>query len=129
MLPGIYTVTLTVTDDDNGYHSDTYIVEVVDAHGALDDMNDYIQGLDDSVFKNNAAQRKKAFSNMIDALHSMVDYEDYNGAIQDIQNNLREKADGSLGGNANNDWITDPTVQNELTMKLDDISAYLALFL
>jgi hypothetical protein len=129
MLPGIYTVTLTVTDDDGGYVTDTMVVEVVDAHGALNITNDYIQSLDNSVFKNNAAQRKKAYSNMIDALHHKVDAENYKGAIQMMQNNLKGKSDGSLGGKANNDWVIDPMVQNELTMKFDDISTYLALFL
>jgi hypothetical protein len=33
-----------------------------------------------------------------------------------------------MGGNPNNDWIVDGSVQYELTMKLDDISAYLATF-
>ncbi len=129
MLPGIYIVTLTVTDDDSGIDSDTFAIEVVDAQGALDDLNDYINNLDDSAFKNNGAQCKNAFSNMIDALHSMVDSAAYNGAIHDMQNNLRGKADGTQGGNPKNDWITDPTAQYDITMKLDDISAYLATFL
>jgi hypothetical protein len=129
MAPGLYTVTLTVTDDDTGYHSDTFLVEVVDAHGALNITNDYIQSLDGSAFAKNPDNMKNAFSNMIDALHHKIDAENYKGSIQDMQKNLRGKVDGTTGGKANNDWIVDPSVQYELSMKFDDISAYLETFL
>jgi PKD repeat protein len=127
--PGIYTVTLTVTDDDGGSDSDTFVVEVVDAHGALDDLNDYIQGLSDDDFKNQAKQRKDTLENKIDVIHSDVDKENYKGAIQKLKYDIRDKADGQVDGQANNDWITDKTAQEEICMKIDDIIAYLKTFM
>ena len=128
-VPGTFTVTLTVTDDDGGYSFDTFDVVVVDAHGALDIMNDYIQSLDDGLFDHNPDRLKNAFSNKIDALHNMVDAGAFQGAITKMQHDLLWKVDGSLGGNPANDWINDPAVQAEIAMKLNDISAYLATFL
>jgi len=127
--PGNYTVTLTVTDDDSEIAIDTFLVEVVDAHGALDDLNDYIQSLSDDAFKNDPENSKNAMSNKIDALHNKLDAGDYKGAINDLFKHLREKADGSIDGKPNNDWITNSEAQDHICMKIDDIIAYLETFL
>jgi PKD repeat protein len=78
--PGTYIVTLTVTDDDDGVGTDTMPVTVVDAKTANQELSDYIQGLDDGNFKNNADQRKNAFANMLMAIDAMLDEEAYQGA-------------------------------------------------
>jgi len=127
--PGNYTVTLTVTDDDTGFCTDTFLVEVVDAHGALDEMNDYIQSLSDDAFKNNPENRKNAMNNKIDAIHNKLDAGNYKGAIKDLYKHLRQKADGLIDGKPNNDWITDSEAQYHICMKIDDIIAYLETFL
>jgi hypothetical protein len=129
LAPGTYVVTLTVTDDDTGYSIDTFEVVVVDAHGALDIMNEYIQSLPDEAFRKNADKKRNALEMMISALHDMVDEGDFNGAIQDMQNNMLSKVDGFMGGNPKDDWIIDPVAQEELAQKLNDICQYLALFL
>lgn len=121
-------MTLTVTDDDGGVGTDTMPVTVVDAKDANQDLNDYIQDLDDEDFKNNADQRKNALANMLMAIGGMLAEEAYQGAIQDLRNNVRGKADSSCSvndGNSNNDWIIDPEAQQHICMKIDDLTAYL----
>ena len=118
-------MTLTVTDDDGGVGTDTMQVTVVDAEGAKHDINDYIQGLDDGDFKNNADKRKSALSNMFMAIDDMLDEEEYQSAIQDLRNNVRTKADGYIDGSSKNDWIIDPEAQEHICMKIDDLTAYL----
>jgi len=128
-VPGNYTVEFTVTDDDTGTNSDTYQVHVVDEFEALQDLDEYIQSLDDDLFKRKAENRKQSLHNMILAIHDMLVDMEYNGAINDLIHNIREKADGSIDdgdGNSHNDWIIDCTAQYHICMKIDDITTYLA---
>ncbi len=127
--PGDYTVTLTVTDDDTGSHPNTYMIHIADVAEALDITNDHIQNRPDSAFKGKADKRKAAIDNMFTGIDDMLADEEYNGMIQHLRSNIREKADGSVDGKANNDWIIDPAVQQEICHKVDDITAYLETLL
>ena len=123
--PGDYTVTLTVTDDDTGVHSNTYSVHVHDVDEALVITNNYIQDLDDSYFKGRADRRKASVDSTFHECADKWANEAYNGLIRDLRRSIREKADGYVDGKPNNDWITDATAQGEICQKIDDITAYL----
>jgi hypothetical protein len=125
MLPGDYTVTVTVTDDDTGTHSNSMLVYVADVDEALEIFNQYIQDLDASVFRGQAAQRKSAFSNMFSALQDKWLEQEYKGMIQDLRNSIRSRADGLIDGRANDDWIINLEAQEHICQKVDDIAAYL----
>jgi hypothetical protein len=129
MSPGVYTVTLTVTDDDTGFHSNTYNVVVVTWEEAKHITNEYIQDLPEEVFKPKADKRKAALDNMFNALDDMYANEDYNGLINALMNNIRSKCDGTQGGKPNDDWIKDEETQEHLCLKIDDLVAYIENFL
>ncbi len=127
--PGAFTVTLTVEDDDGGVDSTTLEVKVLTAEEAKEIINEYIQNLPDEAFIGNPHQRKKAFSKMFSAIDDMLADEEYNGAIEDLRNNVRAKADGTVDGFPNNDWIIDETAQQHICWKMDALTAYLETLL
>jgi len=77
----------------------------------LGELNSIIQSLPDSAFKNNPSQRKNALENKINALEHQFASCSYAGALDKMENDLRAKADGSFGGQPNNDWIIEPGAQ------------------
>jgi hypothetical protein len=124
--PGDYMVTLTVTDDDSGTDSNTMTVHVADTDEALDIFNEYIQGLDKSMFKPKADQRKNAFDNMFSAMDDKLADQEYQGMIKSMNSDMRTKFDGLVDGNPKDDWIIkDLPVQRHLCQKVDDITQYL----
>jgi hypothetical protein len=129
--PGDYTVTLTVTDDDTMSDLDTFEVTVNSATETVEMLDDYIQSLPDTAFGKNpkvVLERKNALHNMLLDIILKIEGEEYNGAIQDLINNVKEKVDG-LPVLKNKDWISDPAAQSYLCMMIDDIIEYLTLYL
>lgn len=128
--PGIYFVTLTITDDDTDDGvSPPWIVTVLTPGQGIQALDAYIQGLDADDFNKKAKQRKKALSNSLEAVVDLIEAGEYQDAIDKLQNNIRAKADGLVDGNPNNDWITDLTAQQEICAMIDDIVAFLQLLL
>ena len=129
--PGVYIVTLTVTDDDTAASFDTFEVTVNSAAETVELLDEYIQSLPDSDFGKNpsiASQMKNALHYMLLDIILKIEGEEYNGAIQDLMNNVKEKMDGLPEGK-NKDWISDPAAQANLCMMIDDIVEYLSLYL
>ena len=121
---GNYTVTLTVTDDDGDIDTVTTTVVVATALEALQDLDDYIQNVDDEHYKIKANVAKKAFSNKFKAIYSILDTENYPGLIKILNEDIREKCDGLIDGDPINDWIIGDEEQTHICQKIDDISDY-----
>ena len=126
---GTYTVTLTVTDDDGGVGTATTTVTVMTAEEAKHVIMDYIQSLPDEAFDGQADQRKNALMNKFEAVDHMLDVDNYHGAIQKLQHDIRAKADGNVDGKSNDDWIIDMQAQQDICTMIDALVAYLETLL
>jgi outer membrane protein assembly factor BamB len=92
-----------------------------DPNDLLDKIIEYILGLDDDCFKNNADNRKNTLVNKLEEVRKMIMAGDYEAAISKLTNDIRPKMDGE----GNNDWITCPDAQNDLTGMIDELIDYL----
>jgi hypothetical protein len=101
-------------------------VQIADVEEALGIFNEYLQSLDNNLFKEKANQRKNAFDNFFTALNDMYANQEYQGMIKSMNSNIRTKFDGLVGGSPKDDWIKQNlAVQKELCQKVDDITNYL----
>jgi hypothetical protein len=122
---GVYNVILGIMDNDGGIGTDSKDVTVISPGEAISIFSQYIQGLQGNAFKNNAGQRKNAFSNKLAEVLEMINAGDYQAAIIKLQNDIRAKANGYVGGNPKNDWIRVSAAQQEICWMVDDLIAYL----
>jgi 1-phosphatidylinositol phosphodiesterase len=124
--PGTYGVLLTVTDDDGGTGEDSLEVWVRTASEAVDFLDSLIQDLPSSAFRGQAAQRKQALSNKCQAVkHSIIAGGDLEGVINKLMNDIRSKADGSVDGKPQDDWITSEEAQEKLCLIVDELVKFL----
>jgi hypothetical protein len=111
--------------DGTSIGSDTAFVTINNVNQALDLINNYIQGLPDNAFDGNPSNRKKAFLNKFAEIENFSANGNYLEVIAKLKNDIRSKADGTIGGNPKNDWIKDSIAQEELCLKIDYLVTYL----
>ena len=98
------------------------------------DLEALITGLPEGSFKNNASNRKNAFSNKIYAIIESLAVADmetdpavqdelYDEAIDKLENDIRAKMDGCGLSADKNDWIIECTAQGDLNLLIDEIVA------
>jgi hypothetical protein len=87
----------------------------------LDKIIEYILGLDDECFKNNADNRKNTLVNKLEEVRKMINDGNYDAAIDKLTNDIRPKMDGE----GKNDWIICEDAQDDLTGMIDELIEYL----
>lgn len=75
--------------------------------------------LPDDAFDKNPEQRRNALMQKYLEVFEKIDNNEYQGAINKLENDIRAKMDGSVDGNPNNDWVTDPDAQGFLCTLID----------
>ena len=78
-------------------------------------------GLPDSAFDKNAEHRKNTLSNKLNAILNQINSGAYQEAIDKLNDDIKVKMDGCMGGDPGDDWITDCSAQNELTKTINEI--------
>jgi len=79
-----------------------------------DDIDDYIQNLPDECLKN--GNPKIAFHNKLADVQAKIDADDYQGAIDKLENDILDKVDK---------WVTCPDAQQDLYGMIDALIEYL----
>jgi PKD repeat protein len=124
-MPGSFTVTLEVADDDGGVGEAGTVVRIMTAEEAVDFIDEYIQQLPASSFKKPADQRKNALSNKLEAMKAMLGGGNPADAVTKLYHDIRAKMDAAVGGTPGNDWIVEPEAQEALCVMIDELIAYL----
>jgi len=87
-------------------------------------VSDYIQTLPDSAFDKQPDNRRSWFEQRLEAIATSIADGKYTKAITEL-GHMRIRADGSLGGDPDDDWVTDPAAQQQICAMIDDCIAYL----
>jgi hypothetical protein len=87
----------------------------------VENLKEEIQGLPKTSLKKPAEKHKDTLCNKLNAFWNAVCKGDYPDALDKMENDIRAKMDGFLGGNPKNDWVTDPDDQQNLKFLIDII--------
>jgi hypothetical protein len=94
---------------------------------SVKEIDDCIQGLADGAFKPPASEQKNAFTDKLNVIGRQIVNKNYQGAINQLQNDVRVRTDGYLGGNPEDDWITDSNAQIQVCGMIDELIANLEI--
>ncbi len=118
---GLYSISITATDKVGNIASASVTFTIRDTVAyMLDELKSAVNALDDSVFKNNAKQRKNALSNKIDEVISLYRAGQYQEALNKLQNDIRPKLDST----STQSWVT--TSLPGIISLIDEISETLS---
>ncbi len=90
----------------------------------MESFNGFIQDLPDSAF-DKAKEQKQELSNKLNAVLDQINSGFYQGAIDKLNNDIKPKMDGCIGGNPEDDWIIDCSSQKMLIEIINKILAEL----
>ncbi len=126
--PGVYNVTLTITDDDGASSSIKTTITVITANEALDELKNYINELPDECIIYNPIKIKYLLSTEINKVQTMIDESKYFSAIEYLLYKFRPHFDGLINGLplADGDMVICVYAQENIMQMIDDIVAYLA---
>jgi hypothetical protein len=105
----------------------TVIVSISCLAESTKKIDSYIQGLADGAFKPPASEQKIAFTTKLNAIGEQIVNKNYQDAINLLQNDLRVRTDGYLGGDPEDDWITDSKAQEQVCGMIDELISKLQI--
>jgi len=91
------------------------------------EIEDCIQGLADEAFVPSASERRSAFADKLNPIGQQIADGNYQGAMNQLQDDVRVRTDGYLGGNPGDDWITDQNAQIRVCGMIDELIANLEM--
>lgn len=94
---------------------------------SVKEIDDCIRGLADEAFLPPASEQKDAFTKKLNAVGGQIVDKNYRGATNQLQNDVRIRTDGYLGGNPGDDWITDQNAQIRVCGMIDELIANLEI--
>ncbi|MGK7296243.1 MAG: integrin alpha [Candidatus Wenzhouxiangella sp. M2_3B_020] len=75
--------------------------------GRIASLCELIRSIPETAFKRPAPARRNALCDKLDAVAAMHAAGNLEGMASKLEDDIRAKADGSLGGDPDNDWVTD----------------------